>query len=96
MPLARCSSRVFWTNSIAPTSRPLQGCRTTRIVGAASISRARISFCWLPPESRAHGLAQAAQADVVLADQLGGAAADQAEVEDPEPGDRPAVEARAG
>src|SRR5262249_50560366 len=45
-----------WTNSIAPTSRPRVGCPAMRTVGLRSISRARTTFCWFPPESAPAGV----------------------------------------
>src|SRR5581483_2142972 len=49
-PASRCSTSLRWTNSIAPTSRPRVGCAAISIFGSPSISRARTTFCWLPPE----------------------------------------------
>ena len=50
-PSSRSSTSRRWTNSIAPTSRPRVGCAAISTLGLRSISRARMTFCWLPPES---------------------------------------------
>src|SRR5579859_7481337 len=50
-PRARCSSRRPSTNSVAPTSSPRVGCAARISTGARDSSRARTTFCWLPPES---------------------------------------------
>ena len=50
VPVARSSSSVWWMPSIAPTSRPRVGWTATSSVGAASISRARMSRWRLPPD----------------------------------------------
>ena len=52
VPCSRSCSSTCCTASIAPTSRPRVGCTATISLGPADISRARIAFCRLPPESR--------------------------------------------
>ena len=54
---------------MAPTSRPRVGWAASSSLGSVSSSRARISFCWFPPES-VRGLSiDAASPDVVLLDE---------------------------
>ena len=50
-PSSRSASRRRWTYSMAPTSRPRVGWEATSTAGSREISRAMITFCWLPPES---------------------------------------------
>src|SRR5262245_15384039 len=50
-PAAFWSRICFHTNSIAPTSNPRVGWAAIRSLGSVSSSLARISFCWLPPDS---------------------------------------------
>ena len=57
-PASRCSSNKFWIVSIAPTSSPRVGCTATINLGLAEISRARITFCKLPPDSLRAGTSQ--------------------------------------
>ena len=49
-PLSRASIMVSWTKRVAPISRPRVGWTATSRSGLPSSSRARITFCWLPPE----------------------------------------------
>ena len=50
-PRARAPIICSWTKLVAPISRPLVGCAMTSSAGSFSSSRARMTFCWLPPES---------------------------------------------
>ncbi len=50
-PAAFCSRIWVQTNSIAPTSSPRVGCAASKSFGSVSSSRARINFCWSPPDS---------------------------------------------
>ena len=51
-PLLRSSSRMLRTFSVAPTSRPRVGEAAMVTWGCCEISRARMTFCRLPPLSR--------------------------------------------
>ena len=67
------STRRRWTYSIAPTSRPRVGWAATSTAGSRDISRAMMTFCWLPPDSDARGGRGPAAAHVELGEQrLGG------------------------
>ena len=50
MPPSRCSMIFLWMYSIAPTSRPRVGCMAISSSGLRLISRATMTFCWLPPD----------------------------------------------
>mmetsp|Transcript_6590 Transcript_6590/g.27248 ORF Transcript_6590/g.27248 Transcript_6590/m.27248 type:complete len:448 (-) Transcript_6590:5333-6676(-) len=50
-PASRRARSCLWMNSMAPMSTPRVGWPTSSTVGCSPISRARISFCWLPPEN---------------------------------------------
>src|SRR5262249_13639057 len=56
LPSSRSSISRRWTNSIAPTSSPRVGWAATSTRGSRSISRARMTFCWLPPERAPPGV----------------------------------------
>lgn len=51
-PSSRVSMMRLWMNSIDPTSTPRVGCAATRRRRSRLSSRARTTFCWLPPERR--------------------------------------------
>ena len=38
-------------NSIEPTSTPRVGCEAMKSLSGRDISRATMTFCWLPPDS---------------------------------------------
>src|SRR5438094_232063 len=50
VPSSRSWTMRRWMNSIAPMSTPRVGCAARRTFGLLPISRATITFCWLPPE----------------------------------------------
>ena len=50
-PASRWATIWLWMNSVAPMSRPRVGYTATSRDGLPSSSRARMTFCWLPPES---------------------------------------------
>lgn len=49
-PRSRASIIWSWTKRVAPMSRPRVGWTATSSSGWDSSSRARMTFCWLPPE----------------------------------------------
>ena len=51
MPWSRCSTMRRCTNSIEPTSRPRVGWLASSSRISLLSSRARMTFCWLPPDS---------------------------------------------
>ena len=54
-PRSRCSTMRRCTNSIDPTSRPRVGWLASSTRSSRPISRARMTFCWLPPDSEDTG-----------------------------------------
>ena len=50
MPLSRCRTSSRCMYSVAPTSRPRVGCAAINAFGWREISRARMTFCALPPD----------------------------------------------
>src|SRR5215208_4850615 len=56
LPSSRSSISLRCTTSIAPTSRPRVGWAAISTFGSRSISRARITFCWFPPDSAPAGV----------------------------------------
>ena len=50
VPVSRSATMRWWTNSMEPTSRPRVGWEATRTLRGRESSRARMAFCWLPPE----------------------------------------------
>ncbi|OPZ66869.1 MAG: hypothetical protein BWY81_01616 [Firmicutes bacterium ADurb.Bin467] len=50
-PFAHISSVSRCISAFAPTSMPRVGSSRMRTSGSVAIQRARITFCWLPPES---------------------------------------------
>ena len=69
------------TNSIEPTSRPRVGWLATSTLCSRPSSRARMTFCWLPPDSVPTGVSAEVGADVELLHPLGRVAGDGAQVE---------------
>ena len=51
MPSSASFSTSFWISSLVPTSMPRVGSSRIRYCGCVSSQRARMTFCWLPPES---------------------------------------------
>ena len=82
-PASRCSSSRPCTNSIAPTSRPRVGCAAISTFGSPSISRARTTFCWLPPESVGGRRRRRAAAHVEFLQQLARTRGHRAQVQEP-------------
>ncbi len=50
-PWSRCCTMRRCTNSIEPTSRPRVGWLATSTLCSRPSSLARMTFCWLPPDS---------------------------------------------
>ena len=50
-PRSRCSTMRRCTNSMEPTSSPRVGWLASSNRTSRLISRARMTFCWLPPDS---------------------------------------------
>ena len=55
VPISRSCMIRPWMNSIEPTSTPRVGWAATKSFNGRDISRATITFCWLPPESELAG-----------------------------------------
>ena len=51
VPWSRSRTIRLWTNSMEPTSRPRVGWLAMSSRSGRDISRARTTFCWLPPDS---------------------------------------------
>ena len=51
VPRSRSATIRLWMNSWAPTSTPRVGCEATSNCSGRDISRARTTFCWLPPDN---------------------------------------------
>ncbi len=50
-PRSRCRMIRLCTNSMEPTSRPRVGWLAISTLCSRPTSRARMTFCWLPPDS---------------------------------------------
>src|SRR5262249_52646180 len=55
VPMPRSCMIWLWMNSIDPTSTPRVGCEATNSFSGRDISRATMTFCWLPPDSELAG-----------------------------------------
>ena len=60
MPSSASFSTSFWISVLVPTSMPRVGSSRIRYCGCVSSQRARITFCWLPPESDLMGVSEEA------------------------------------
>ena len=56
-PWSRCWTIRRWTNSMEPTSRPRVGWLAISTLCSRPTSLARMTFCWLPPDSVPAGVA---------------------------------------
>ena len=50
MPRAASCTRIWCTSALAPTSTPRVGSSTISTFGSRASQRARMTFCWLPPD----------------------------------------------
>ena len=50
----------FWISVLVPTSMPRVGSSRIRKLGSVASHRARMAFCWLPPESCLMGVSRLA------------------------------------